>query len=170
MDFLNSTLKRSIKSKIELETNQKKLRFKYVSKNVNFECLDKYHIKFLKNEEQVFNPNREPESADDFERLIASRPNSSLLWIKYIVFYLHMAEIEKARNVAQQALKTIMYKEEQERLNVWVALLNLENSYGTQASVDHVFNKATQNCDSYRVHCHMAEIYARSSKLQVKKN
>lgn len=78
-----------------------------------------------------------------------------------------MAEIEKARNVAQQALKTILFKEEQERLNVWVALLNLENMYGTQMSLDETFNKATQNCDSFKAHCHMAEIYARSSKLQV---
>ena len=115
----------------------------------------------------MFNPNREPESSDDFERLIASKPNCSLLWIKYIVFYLQMAEIDKARNVAQQALKTILYKEEQERLNVWVALLNLENMYGTQMSLDETFNKATQNCDSFKVHCHMAEIFARSSKLQV---
>lgn len=84
-----------------------------------------------------------------------------------MVFYLQMAEIDKARNVAQQALKTILYREDQERLNVWVALLNLENMYGTQTTLEEVFTKAVQNCDSYKVHCHMAEIYARSSKIQV---
>ena len=84
-----------------------------------------------------------------------------------MVFNLQMAEIDKARNVAQQALKQILYKEDADRLNVWVALLNLENMYGTQATIDDVFNKANQNCDSLKIHCHMAEIYARSSKLQV---
>jgi hypothetical protein len=84
-----------------------------------------------------------------------------------MVFNLQMAEIDKARNVAQQALKQILYKEDADRLNVWVALLNLENMYGTQATIDDVFNKANQNCDSLKIHFHMAEIYARSSKLQV---
>jgi rRNA biogenesis protein RRP5 len=115
----------------------------------------------------VFDPNREPDNSDDYERLVASKPNCSLIWIKYMVFYLQMAEIDKARSVAQQALKTILYREEQERLNVWVALLNLENMYGTQATIEDVFNKATQNCDSYKVHCHLAEILARSSKIPV---
>ncbi|CAF0850832.1 unnamed protein product [Brachionus calyciflorus] len=117
-------------------------------------------------EEQVFDPNREPDNADDYERLIASKPNSSLVWIKYMVFYLQMAEIEKARGVAKQALKTILYSEDQERINVWVALLNLENMYGSQTSLEQAFNQACQNCDSYKIHCHMAEIYARSAKLQ----
>ena len=84
-----------------------------------------------------------------------------------MVFNLQMAEIDKARSVAKQALKQILYKEDAERLNVWVALLNLENMYGTQATLDDAFNKANQNCDSFKIHCHMAEIYARSSKLQV---
>ena len=83
-----------------------------------------------------------------------------------MVFNLQMAEIDKARTVAQQALKQILYKEDAERLNVWVALLNLENMYGSQATIDDVFNKANQNCDSFKVHCHMAEIYARSAKIQ----
>ena len=117
-------------------------------------------------EEEVFDPNREPDNADDFERLIASKPNNSFVWIKYIVFYLQMAEIEKARAVAKQALKTILYTEDQERLNVWVALLNLENMYGTQTSLEQAFNQACQNCDSYKIHCHMAEIFARSNKIQ----
>ncbi len=78
-----------------------------------------------------------------------------------------MAEIDKARGVAEQALKTILYNRDQDRLNVWVAWLNLENMYGTQASTEDILNRANQNCDSFKVHKHMAEIYARSNKLQV---
>jgi rRNA biogenesis protein RRP5 len=97
--------------------------------------------------------------------LIAS-PHSSLLWIQYMAFHLQLGEAEKSRDVAHRALKTIMYREEAERLNVWVALLNMENIYGTQANIDDAFNRANQNCDSFKIHLHMAEIYARSSKLQ----
>lgn len=41
-------------------------------------------------------------------------------------------EIEKARAIARRALSTISFREEQEKLNVWCALLNLENLYGTK--------------------------------------
>ena len=99
--------------------------------------------------------------------MLAAEPNNSLLWIKYMAFHLQIGETEKARDVAHKALKTIIYREEAERLNVWVALLNMETLYGTQAHIDDAFNRANQNCDSFKVHSHMAEIYARNSKLQV---
>ena len=109
----------------------------------------------------------EPQSAEEFEKLVAANPNSSLHWIKYMVYYLNIAEVEKARAVAQEALKKILYREDSERLNVWVALLNLETLHGTQTEIDHVFNKANQTCDSFKIHSHMAEIYTKSNKLQV---
>lgn len=117
-------------------------------------------------EERAFDPNRAPESIQDYERVLIASPNSSLLWIKYMAFHLQLGETEKARAVAQKALKTIEYREEGERLNTWVALLNMENLYGGQANIDDAFNRANQNCDSFKVHSHMAEIYARSNKLQ----
>ena len=40
-------------------------------------------------------------------------------------------EIEKARAVARRALKQINTREDKEKLNVWISLLNLENIYGT---------------------------------------
>jgi rRNA biogenesis protein RRP5 len=43
-----------------------------------------------------------------------------------------MAEMDKARQVAQKALKTINFREEREKMNVWIALLNLENLYGSE--------------------------------------
>jgi hypothetical protein len=50
--------------------------------------------------------------------------------MRYIMF--QGTEIEKARAIAQRALSTISFREEQEKLNVWCALLNLENLYGTK--------------------------------------
>jgi hypothetical protein len=165
-EILNKTS--AMKLNVENEANHLKqeTQIKKGKKNEKNATIEE-DLVIHQNEERLFDHNREPDTTDDYERLIASKPNSSLWWIKYMVFYLQMAEIEKGRNVAQQALKQILYKEDAERLNVWVALLNLENMYGTQATIDDVFNKANQNCDSLKIHCHMAEIYARSSKLQV---
>lgn len=51
-----------------------------------------------------------PESAEDFDRLLMATPNSSSLWVQYMVFFLHMAEVDKARGVAQRALATISFR------------------------------------------------------------
>lgn len=55
-------------------------------------------------------PGRQPESADDFDRLVLSSPNSSILWLQYMAFHLQATEIEKARAVAERALKTISFR------------------------------------------------------------
>lgn len=83
-----------------------------------------------------------------------------------MAYHLQLGESDKARSLAKRALSQINYREEKERLNVWVALLNLENLYGSSSTVEETFNQATQNCDSFKAHSHMAEIYASTSKLQ----
>ncbi|KAF7339807.1 rRNA biogenesis protein RRP5 [Mycena venus] len=69
-----------------------------------------------------------PESNADFERLLLGSPNSSYLWVQYMSFQLQLSEVDKAREIARRALQTINFREEQEKLNVWIALLNLENA------------------------------------------
>ena len=61
-------------------------------------------------EEALMDPGRQPESADDFDRLVLSSPNSSILWLQYMAFHLQATEIEKARAVAERALKTISFR------------------------------------------------------------
>jgi len=102
---------------------------------------------------------RQPASTADFERLLLGSPNSSYLWVQYMSFQLQLAEIEKARDVGKRALKTINFREEGEKLNVWVALLNLENKYGTDESLDTVFKDAARHNDSKTTHLRLASIF-----------
>ncbi len=60
-----------------------------------------------------------------------------------------------------------MFREEQEKLNVWVAMLNLENMYGTQESLQKVFERAIQYCEPLPVYQQLADIYAKSDKFKV---
>nr|GMD39703.1 rRNA biogenesis protein RRP5 isoform X1 [Ipomoea batatas] len=71
-----------------------------------------------------------PKNTDEFEKLVRSSPNSSFVWIKYMAFMLSLADVEKARSIAERALSTINIREESEKLNVWVAYFNLEIEYG----------------------------------------
>lgn len=60
-----------------------------------------------------------------------------------------------------------VFREEQEKLNVWVAMLNLENMYGTQESLQKVFERAIQYCEPLPVYQQLADIYAKSDKIKV---
>ena len=111
---------------------------------------------------------KQPDSNADFERLLLGSPNSSYLWIQYMSFQIPLSEIEKARDIARRAIKTINFRDEQERLNVWIALLNLENVYGTDETLEAVFKEATRANNSKTVHLRLASIFEQSDKPEVR--
>lgn len=108
---------------------------------------------------------RAPESVQDFERLIVGNPNSSVLWMNYMSFQLQLGEIDKSREIAERALKTINYREEQEKMNIWIAILNLENSFGTEESLDEAFKRSVQYMDSLTMHQKLIGIFQLSEKF-----
>ena len=107
-----------------------------------------------------------PQSVADFERLLLGQPNSSVLWLSYMAFQLQLNETSKARDIADRALRTINIREEGEKLNIWVALLNLENTYGTEDSLDEVFKQACQYNDSQVIHERLTSIHIQSGNHQ----
>ncbi|CAB1344590.1 unnamed protein product, partial [Coregonus sp. 'balchen'] len=117
-------------------------------------------------ETELMDPGLRPQTAASFERLLLSSPDSSLLWLQFMAFHLQATQIEQARAVAERALKTISFREEQEKLNVWVALLNLENLYGTEESLQKVFERAVQYCEPMPVYQQLADIYAKCQKTK----
>ncbi|KAF7663388.1 hypothetical protein LDENG_00211330 [Lucifuga dentata] len=120
----------------------------------------------VQRESELMDPNLRPQDTAAFERLLLASPNSSLLWLQYMAHHLQATQIEQARTVAERALKTISFREEQEKLNVWVALLNLENMYGTEESLKKVFERALQFCEPMPVYQQLADIYAKSDKTK----
>lgn len=95
-------------------------------------------------------------------------PNSSYLWIQYIAFFVGLSQLDKAREIAKRALATISFREEGEKLNVWVALLNLENAYGDDSTLEDTFKDAAQANDAKTVHLKLIDIYERSGKFDVR--
>nr|KAJ0191157.1 hypothetical protein LSAT_V11C800447310 [Lactuca sativa] len=84
--------------------------------------------------------------ADDYEKMIRSSPNSSFIWIEYMAFFLSLNEVEKARSMAERALKTINIREESEKQSVWVVYFNSGNEYGSPPEdvVVKIFQRALQ--------------------------
>lgn len=108
---------------------------------------------------------RAPQSVGDFERLLVGNPNSSILWMNYMSFQLQLGEIDKSREIAERALKTINYRDEQEKLNIWIAILNLENSFGSEESLAEAFKRAVQYMDALTMYQKLIGIYQLSEKF-----
>lgn len=106
-----------------------------------------------------------PQSNADFERLILSDPNNSINWLNFTAFQLTVGEVTKAREILERALNTINYREEQEKLNIWVARLNLEFTFGNADSLNEVFIKACSYMDDYVMHVKLIMIYTSAGKL-----
>ncbi|KAK8189387.1 uncharacterized protein BKA78DRAFT_269917 [Phyllosticta capitalensis] len=107
-----------------------------------------------------------PQSVADFERLLLGDPNNSTLWMQYMAFQVGLNEVQKARDIAERALKTIHMREEEEKLNMWTALLNLEIEQGDDERVDEVFGRACQHCDKEEIHNRLLSIYTSTGRYQ----
>ncbi|MCJ1247758.1 rRNA biogenesis protein rrp5 [Trapelia coarctata] len=107
-----------------------------------------------------------PRSVADFERLLLGQPNSSYLWLSYMAFQLQLSEVTKAREIAERAIRTIAHSKDTdtEVLNVWVAYLNLENTYGSDETLEEVFKRACERNDAEEMHNRLTSIYIQSGK------
>lgn len=56
------------------------------------ELAKKEEERVRKIENELADPNRTPETAEQFERLVLANPNSSKIWTQYIAFYLSVSE------------------------------------------------------------------------------
>ncbi|EJD75660.1 S1 RNA binding domain-containing protein [Loa loa] len=122
--------------------------------------------KLINRERKILEANWIPDNTNDFDRLVAGTPNSSILWIRYITFFLEQNDVEKARAVADRALSVINFREEDEIFNVWTAYLNLEGNFGTSESLKAVFDNAIKNTDALKMYKQMVKIYQNLGKIQ----
>ncbi len=99
-----------------------------------------------------------PETTADFERLLASDPNSSENWIKFMAYHLSLADIESARMIANRAFDRIEFRQEGEKLNVWTALITLESKYGTSKSFNDAIERAAQHNNPKQVYLRVCEM------------
>lgn len=120
--------------------------------------------------EQLVGERLTPEEViSDYEKRLIGEPNNSLIWIKYMGTILKLTDVHRARQVAERALKTISFREETEKENVWVAYMNLELAFGGAQGHDNmrrIFDRAVIYCDSRKMHMHLAKIYISANRHQ----
>ncbi|XP_053667580.1 protein RRP5 homolog [Anopheles marshallii] len=123
-----------------------------------FEAMKQEEERLRKIEDELANPSADPHTPDQFERLVLAQPNNSMLWIRYMAFHMESAELDKARAVGRKALRAIHFREETDRLNVWMALLNLEIRYETVDTFKEVLQEAVQYNDAFKVYSRAIDI------------
>nr|CAH7737777.1 unnamed protein product [Callosobruchus chinensis] len=128
------------------------------------ELAKKEEERISKIERELADATKAPENAEQFDRLLMGNPNSSELWTKYMSFHIASTEIDKARTVAKRALQAINATLVDERLNIWLALLNLENMFGTKESFEKTFEDAVKYNDSLTVYLKAIQMLAETGK------
>ena len=108
-----------------------------------------------------------PQKPKDFERLLVGSPNSSIIWIQYIAFYLTKKNTVKARSIIERAFQEINVSEDKERLNIWIAWMNLEVLYGTEDTLIRVFKKALRSNDQKDVYIQVVGVCQQNKKYRL---
>eukprot|EP01071_Lankesteria_metandrocarpae_P002551 Lankesteria_metandrocarpae@DN2405_c0_g1_i1.p1 len=92
-----------------------------------------------------------------------------LLWIQYIAYWLQLSEIPKARAVAERAVAAMAFWPERHRFNIWTVYLNMESSFGNDATLEKVHERANVQCggSAVKLGLHLASMYEQTEKTQL---
>ena len=127
-------------------------------------------IKLLKAEKKIrhkeLKDSESPHSLRSFERALLSSPNSSFLWIKYSAFILDTQGLEKSREILERALTKIDSSEEREKLNVYLALMNLEFSFGNPYTFEKITIQAMAVNNPEKILRHKARKHLQTNSLE----
>lgn len=137
-----------------------------LSSKERFDAAQKEEARIREIERSLADETIQPTSIDQFDRLVMAEPNNSRAWINYMVFHVQATEIDRARAIAQKALKTIDVREQQERLNIWVALLNMELRYGSKDAFEEALKEALLVNEPFKVYSVCLKIFADCNRVQ----
>ena len=108
-----------------------------------------------------------PEKMEDFERLLVADYDQSYLWIQYMAFMLEKLDAEAARRIAERAVRQISITAEDEKLNIWIAYMNLESKFGTTEQLAKVVKRALEVNDRKKIYLQLINIYRSSDKADL---
>lgn len=117
-------------------------------------------------EKEMRSGDAQPKDIDDFERLLIANQDQSYLWIQYIAFMLDNLGVEAARKVAERAIKAVSMSNEEDKLNIWTAFMNLESNFGSQETLESVTKRALDVNDRRQVYAKLIEIYKQNQSFE----
>ena len=147
---------------MEVEDEDKKEKRKISSKREKDNLKKEIKIREI----ERANENNEIKNVPYYERIILKDHDNSLNWIEYASYILDSLNLVSARQIFERALKVIDIAKINEKLNIWVAYLNLENIYGDEKSFNQILDRAKEVCDKKLLYNHLIQIYMNSKKYE----
>jgi rRNA biogenesis protein RRP5 len=74
--------------------------------------------------------------------------------------------VDAARKVAERAVKSICISNEEDKLNIWTAYMNLESNFGNQETLEQCTKRALEVNDRKRVYNNLIDIYKQSQNFE----
>ena len=102
-----------------------------------------------------------------YEAQILSTPANSYVWIHFISFMYKKFGIAESRKVSERALVTINMTEIAEKLNIWIAYMNLEFSYGDESKFQELVKRAIKFNEPKDIYLAMISIYQKNGRYNI---
>lgn len=74
--------------------------------------------------------------------------------------------VEGARKIAERAVKAVSLVADNDKLNLWIAYMNLESQFGDDSTLQEVTKRALEVNDRQKVYLQLISIYRSSGKLE----
>jgi len=76
-----------------------------------------------------------------------------------MAFMLDNVGIKAAREVVERAVKSVAISNDQDKLNIWTAFMNLESNFGTQETLESCTKRALELNDRKKIYLTLIDIY-----------
>jgi len=129
--------------------------------NPNKNLLSDIKIARRKTTQDSINSTLEPTitSQVDFEKMILRDPNNCKTWIQYISFMQQSEGLTSSRKTAERGLRIINFRDDDSKLNVWKAFINIEFYFGNDSSCSDLFKRGLAANDPFAMIKHMIFLY-----------
>ena len=76
-----------------------------------------------------------------------------------MAFMLDNVGIKAAREVVERAVKSVAISNDQDKINIWTAFMNLESNFGTQETLESCTKRALEVNDRKKIYLTLIDIY-----------
>jgi rRNA biogenesis protein RRP5 len=104
---------------------------------------------------------------DFYEQKLMEDSNNSFVWIHYISYVLGKKGYKEAKTLCERAVKTIDISKLKEKMNLWIAYMNLESKYGKEKEFESIVKRALKVNDQKKIYLSVIEIYKQRKNYKV---
>lgn len=82
-----------------------------------------------------------------------------------MAYMLDNTGVDSARKVVERAVRAVSMSNDQDKLNIWTAYMNLESNFGSQQTLEEITKRALEVNDRKKIYLNLIDIYKTSMKF-----